>query len=90
MFVFDLHFRAVPLPSSAVTGIPKFDTCRRIIIPMLHNLSAAIETHVITFDSELHDWYIPPKITIGTVCVRYFPVFLKSCVIKYVVCRNMI
>jgi hypothetical protein len=55
MFVFDLHFRAVPLPSSAVTGIPKFDTCRRIIIPMLHNLSAAIETHVITFDSELHD-----------------------------------
>jgi hypothetical protein len=57
MFVFDLHFRAVPLSSSAITGIPKLDTCRRIIpqVLMMHNLSAAIETHGIMFDSELLD-----------------------------------
>lgn len=32
MFVIDVHFGAVLSPYSAVTGIPKFVTCRRKLI----------------------------------------------------------
>jgi hypothetical protein len=38
---------------------------------MMHNLSAAIETHGIMFDSELLDWYISPKINNAAITGQF-------------------